>query len=55
VTTESTPTDPEDDTEIQECDCQYLTDDFPCWVCVKTGRRWDCTTNGIETLQACVT
>jgi len=39
VTTESTPLDPEDDTEVEECDCQYLTDDFPCWECVKTGRR----------------
>jgi len=38
-TTESTATDPEDDTEVQECDCPYLNDDFPCWECVKTGRR----------------
>ena len=39
VTTETTPTDSKEDTEIQECDCQYLNDDFPCWECVKTGRR----------------
>jgi hypothetical protein len=39
VTTEKTPIDPEDDTEVQKCDCQYLNDDFPCWDCVKTGRR----------------
>lgn len=37
--TETTPIDPEDDTAVEECDCQYLSDDFPCWECVKTGRR----------------
>ena len=39
VTTESTPTNSEDDTEAEVCDCQYLTVDFPCWECVRTGRR----------------
>ena len=39
VTIKKAPLGPEEDTSIQECDCQYLTDDFPCWECVKTGRR----------------
>jgi hypothetical protein len=39
LSTEKTPTDLEDNTEAEECDCQYLNDDFPCWECVKTGRR----------------
>jgi hypothetical protein len=30
VTTKKEFLEPEDDTEIQECDCQYLNDDFPC-------------------------
>jgi len=39
LTVKKAPLKPEDDSELQECDCQYLNDDFPCWECVKTGRR----------------
>ena len=39
VRTEKTSFESEDDTELPQCDCQHLNDDFPCWECVKTGRR----------------
>ncbi len=30
--------DDEDDAEPEECDCDGL-DGFPCWPCVKSGRK----------------
>ncbi len=39
ITTERTLCKKENKTRVRECDCQYLSDDFPCWECVKTGRR----------------
>lgn len=37
VTLESFVTDDADDSP--ECDCDELPDDFPCWSCVRDGRR----------------
>jgi len=28
-----------DETESKQCGCDDLPDDFPCWECVRTGRR----------------
>jgi hypothetical protein len=28
-----------DDADTPQCDCAELPDDFPCWECVRTGRR----------------
>jgi len=39
VRTEKTSLEAGDDTDLPQCDCQHLNDDFPCWECVKTGRR----------------
>ncbi|WP_245778673.1 SWIM zinc finger family protein [Halomicrobium zhouii] len=25
--------------ESDDCECGFLPDDFPCWECVRTGRR----------------
>jgi len=32
-------TDHSDDADTTQCDCPELPDDFPCWECVRTGRR----------------
>jgi hypothetical protein len=31
--------DQSDDANTTQCDCDELPDDFPCWECVRTGRR----------------
>lgn len=31
--------DENDDSDGYYCDCEALSDDFPCWDCVRTGRR----------------
>ncbi len=36
-TAEESP--PLDEAKHGECDCDDLRDDFPCWPCVRTGRR----------------
>jgi len=28
-----------EDTNEEDCDCAYLSGDFPCWECFRTGRR----------------
>lgn len=28
-----------EDVDTTQCDCDELPDDFPCWECVRTGRR----------------
>lgn len=30
---------PIDEHKPEECDCAVLSDDFPCWPCVESGRR----------------
>jgi len=30
---------PLDAVESEECDCTKLSDDFPCWPCVRDGKR----------------
>ncbi|WP_217694410.1 SWIM zinc finger family protein [Haladaptatus litoreus] len=32
------PSEDDDDTEPDDCDCDGLSD-FPCWSCVRTGRK----------------
>ncbi|WP_458208960.1 SWIM zinc finger family protein [Haladaptatus sp. NG-SE-30] len=32
------PSEDEDDAEPEDCDCDGL-DGFPCWLCVRTGRK----------------
>ncbi|MFC7130585.1 SWIM zinc finger family protein [Haloferax chudinovii] len=39
VTNEQPKTEVEDGSKPQNCDCEMLDDDFPCWACVESGRR----------------
>ncbi|GKZ15993.1 hypothetical protein HAL_38740 [Haladaptatus sp. T7] len=32
------PSEDDDETELEDCDCDGL-DGFPCWPCVRTGRK----------------
>ena len=37
-TLDAFPSEDEDDAEPEDCDCDGLGD-FPCWPCVRTGRK----------------
>jgi hypothetical protein len=39
VTDEEQLSDQSGDIDTTHCDCAELSDDFPCWECVRTGRR----------------
>lgn len=30
---------PDESEENNDCDCDKLSGDFPCWECVRTGKR----------------
>ena len=39
IVTEKGQTDSGGESETEQCDCEKLREGFPCWECVRTGRR----------------
>ncbi|REA00518.1 hypothetical protein DEQ92_19810 [Haloferax sp. Atlit-6N] len=39
VSNEQSKAEVDDDATPDDCDCELLDNDFPCWVCVDSGRR----------------